>query len=397
VKFLRYGQHLIEKNGSGILAFINPHGFLDNPTFRGMRWNLLKTYDKIYTIDLHGNSKKKETALDGSLDENVFDIMQGVAINIFVKTGKKKADELGKVFHYDLFGKRKIKYDFLLENSLQTVPYQEVPNIAPNYFFVPKDFEEYKSYKTGFALNELFVENSVGIVTARDEFTIHYTKTALQNTIESFISLDDETGRYKFNLGKDVRDWQVKFAKKDLLEHYPNKGNFIQLNYRPFDNRWTFYTGKTKGFHCMPRHEVMQHFVGKENIGLVIEKIMMNKEQAYHDCFITNQISDAHTIGSASYVVPLYLYENQPKPKKITPFNEQEKLTLTAKLEQAKEHYEQLSTFFYKTVLPFYEAIKTPSEEHTKLFEENKSTYEEAKTTVEKLEKQLEKYLAVEI
>jgi type I restriction-modification system DNA methylase subunit len=82
VKFLRYGQHFIEKNGSGVLAFINPHGYLDNPTFRGMRWNLLKTYDKIYTIDLHGNSKKKETALDGSVDINVFDIEQGVSINL---------------------------------------------------------------------------------------------------------------------------------------------------------------------------------------------------------------------------------------------------------------------------------------------------------------------------
>ncbi len=89
VKFIRYGQHFIEKNGSGILAFINPHGFLDNPTFRGMRWNLLKTFDKIYTIDLHGNSKKKEVCPDGSPDQNVFDIQQGVSINIFVKTGKK--------------------------------------------------------------------------------------------------------------------------------------------------------------------------------------------------------------------------------------------------------------------------------------------------------------------
>ncbi|GDZ95679.1 adenine specific DNA methyltransferase [Planktothrix agardhii CCAP 1459/11A] len=118
VKFLRYGQHFIEKNGSGVLAFINPHGFLDNPTFRGMRWNLLKTYDKIYTIDLHGNSKKKETAPDGNADVNVFDIMQGVSINIFVKTGKKKANELGKVFHFDLYGKRERKYDFLSDIAI---------------------------------------------------------------------------------------------------------------------------------------------------------------------------------------------------------------------------------------------------------------------------------------
>jgi hypothetical protein len=101
VKFIRFAQYLVEKNGEGIVAFINPHGYLDNPTFRGMRWNLLKTFDKIYTIDLHGNGKKKETAPDGSVDQNVFDIMQGVSINLFVKTNKKTKNELAKVFHYD--------------------------------------------------------------------------------------------------------------------------------------------------------------------------------------------------------------------------------------------------------------------------------------------------------
>ena len=156
VKFMRFSQYLIEKNGSGILAFINPHGFLDNPTFRGMRWHLLKTYDKIYILDLHGNSKKKESTPDGSADINVFDIQQGVSINIFIKTGKKKPNALGKVFHYDLFGKRQFKYDFLKANSLKTIPYKALPNLAPNYFFVQKDFKAQKNYDKGFKINELF-------------------------------------------------------------------------------------------------------------------------------------------------------------------------------------------------------------------------------------------------
>src|SRR5690606_32453504 len=121
------------------LAFINPHGFLDSATFRGMRWNLLKTYDKIYTIDLHGNTKKKEISPDGSSDVNVFDIMQEVSINFFVKTGKKKSTDLAEVFHFDLFGKRTHKYDFLLQNSLQSVSFQKLKITAPMYFMVPKD------------------------------------------------------------------------------------------------------------------------------------------------------------------------------------------------------------------------------------------------------------------
>ena len=186
VKFLRYGQHFIEKNGSGILAFINPHGFLDNPTFRGMRWHLLKTYDKIYTIDLHGNAKKKEKAPDGSADVNVFDIEQGVSINFFIKTGKKKPDELGKVFHFDLYGKRDIKYDFLSENSIASVQYKEIPNVAPSYFFVSKDFDEQHAYNQGFSVPNLFSINSVGIVTSKDSILINDNKNGLLKNVSEY-------------------------------------------------------------------------------------------------------------------------------------------------------------------------------------------------------------------
>ncbi len=307
VKFLRYGQHYIERNGSGVLAFINPHGFLDNPTFRGMRWNLLKTYDKIYTIDLHGNSKKKETSPDGSADVNVFDIMQGVSINIFVKTGKKKANELGQVFHYDLYGKRDLKYDFLSENSLKNIEFTELPNVAPNYFFANKDFDEQKGYDKAFAVNELFKVNGVGIVTARDNFTIHSTKLNLQKTIEEFLSLDDESARRKFDLGKDVRDWQVNYARKDLQSHYPNDKKLIKISYRPFEDKYTFYTGKSKGFHCYPRNEVMQNFVNRENLGLAT--IRINKEDEFSSVFITKNLADARLSDRfMTSIYPLYLY-----------------------------------------------------------------------------------------
>lgn len=310
VKFLRYGQHFIEKNGSGVLAFINPHGFLDNPTFRGMRWNLLKTYDKIYTIDLHGNSKKKETSPDGSVDINVFDIQQGVSINLFVKTGKKKVNELGKVFHFDLFGKREMKYDFLNENSIATIDYKELPNVAPNYFFLNKDFDSQKGYDEGFSISELFPLNNVGIVTARDGFTIHNSKKDVENTISEFLKLDDEEARIKFKLGKDVRDWQVNFAKKDLQNYYPDKGFFAKLLYRPFDNRWTYYTGNTKGFHCYPRADVMKHFLRIENIGIVINKPAQGGSDFFSQIFLTKTITDQSIYSAMSnspYVCPLYL------------------------------------------------------------------------------------------
>ena len=308
VKFMRFGQHFIEKNGEGILAFINPHGFLDSPTFRGMRWNLLKTYDTIHTIDLHGNSTKKETCPDGSPDQNVFDIMQGVAISILVKTGKKQPNDLGKVFHYDLYGKRNYKYDFLNENSLSSIEFQELPNKAPMYFMVQKDFEKEDKYNKGIKISNLFKQNSYGIVTARDSFTIHDSKESIKKTINEFLSLDIESARTRFNLGKDVRDWKVNFAKNDIKEHYPDKGSLVKFSYRPFDDKWTFYTGKSKGFHCYPRNEIMQHFLNRDNIGLNLCK--MGRSINSHIFFLSNKITDKNLVSSLDSVntFPLYLY-----------------------------------------------------------------------------------------
>ncbi len=314
VKFLRFGQHFIDKNGVGVLAFINPHGFLDNPTFRGMRWNLLNTYDKIYTLDLHGNSKKKETAPDGSVDQNVFDIMQGVSINILVKTGNKKKDELGKVFHFDLFGKRDFKYDYLTENSLKTINFIELPIVTPDYFFVNKNFEAKSEYDLGISVSELFTLNNVGIVTARDGFTIQNSKNEVETTIDEFMSLKDEEARTRFSLGKDVRDWQVNFARKDLETNYPNGGKFTKLSYRPFDDRWTFYTGKSKGFHCYPRNEVMQHFIKGENVGLVTNKPAQGGTEIYNQIFLTKVITDQSIFSAmknSPVVCPLYLYPDE--------------------------------------------------------------------------------------
>ncbi len=272
VKFIRYGQHYIDRTGEGILAYINNHSFLDNPTFRGMRWSLLQSFDKIYIIDLHGNSKKKETAPDGSPDKNVFDIQQGVSINIFIKKAEKKDGAPAKVFHCDLYGERKSKYQFLRERNLAQSDFQELQPQAPQYFFVPKDYELQGEYDKGFSVTDLFPTNSVGIVTARDGFTIYHTPKNLKTAIARFRSMNDEMARGEFLLGADVMDWKVALARKDLKENVfdNNNDNAVSISYRPFDTRYTYYTGKSRGFHCRPRGEVMKYFFSGDNVGLVI-------------------------------------------------------------------------------------------------------------------------------
>ncbi len=280
VKFIRYGQHYIERNGGGILAFINPHGFLDNPTFRGMRWNLLKTYDQIYTIDLHGNSKKKDISPDGSADVNVFDIQQGVSINLFVKTGRKNSMELGKVFHYDLYGKREAKYEFLNENSIATIPYNLISNKAPMYFMVQKSFDVEDEYNNSFIVSELFPLNNVGIVTAKDSILI-------SNSVEQLIS--------------------------NIKDHYQNipDSKFVQkISYRPFDSQFVYYD---LAMIERSRLRVMQHFVEGKNIGLIIGRQgQVVGNMPWNLSFVTENITDFNMYYRGGGVLfPLYLYPDK--------------------------------------------------------------------------------------
>jgi len=330
VKFIRYAQLYVERTGSGVVAYINNHGFLDNPTFRGMRWNLLRSFDKIYIIDLHGNAKKKETAPDGGKDENVFDIQQGVSINIFVKNGdiatehtelhEGERGRLAEVFHYDLYGLRDDKYGFLLGQHIYSVRWEKLEFSAPYFFFVRKDFGNQAQYEKGFGVQDLFMAGSVGIVTARDEFTIQHTKEDVKKVINEFLSMDDESAREHFRLGKDVRDWQVGYARDDLQKMYPDNGSFVQIDYRPFDRRWTFYTGHSKGFHCYPRADVMRHFIDGENIGLSTNK-REELDIPFAHAFVTNKITEHcfTSIKTTNYVFPLYLYEGKKRRPNLTP------------------------------------------------------------------------------
>lgn len=301
VKFIRMAQYFIEQNGEGILAYINPHGFLDNPTFRGMRWELLRAFDSIYTINLHGNSKKKETAPDGSKDENVFDIMQGVSINFFIKTGKKKKNTLGRLFHYDLYGKRESKYSFLNSNNMTTVPYTELNPQSPMYFFVPKDFGLEKEYKKGFAINELFTTCLLGPNSHRDDFAIAFDKETASIRIRDFLdrSITDDEIR-KLYLIKDNRDWKLSQARMMVkVDDCP-----ATCLYRPFDYRWMLYGDYAFDY---PRPQINNQLIDGNNIALITTR----QTKEHFGVFVSKVPLGQHKIVTpydGSYIAPLYSF-----------------------------------------------------------------------------------------
>jgi len=237
----------------------------------------------------------------------VFDIQQGVSINLFVKTGKKRKGELAELMHYDLYGERVFKYDFLWKNTLATIGFTALGLSSPQYLFIQKDLNGQQKYSEGFAVNELYTINSMGIATARDEFTIKHKPDEVQRTIVEFLSIDFESARTRFKLGKDARDWKVEFAKTDLLKSGPDFSNIVPICYRPFDNRYTFYTGRSKGFLCMPRHEIMRNLL---NHNVAISLIRRSRANFFITPFIIDHIVDKSISSSLdnANIFPLYLY-----------------------------------------------------------------------------------------
>ncbi len=290
-----------------------------------MRWHLLKTYDKIYTIDLHGNSKKKETAPDGSPDQNVFDIMQGVSINFFVKTGKKKPNELGKVFHCDLYGRREFKYNFLTENTLKTVEFEEIKYTKPYFFFVPKNQKGRVKYENGFRVDELFTSNVTGIVTARDSVVIDTDKNQLIKRIEKFADdqfTDREIRNWLFPNKKDgkylagnSRGWKLELSRSKIANNDHN--SFIKdIDYRPFDIRKIYYSPDMVDWG---RENLMRHFLEGNNIGLMICR--QTAIDSWEHVGITKIIADDSRVSNRSkergYILPLYLYPEKTEQQNI--------------------------------------------------------------------------------
>lgn len=309
IKFIRYGQYYIDKNGEGILAFITNNSFIDGVTHRQMRKNLLGSFDKIYILDLHGNAKKKEVCPNGSVDQNVFDIMQGVSINIFVKTGNKKKKELGKVYHSEIFGRRDIKYSFLNENMISSIKWDKLFYKKPNYFFVHRNYDKEDKYTKGFKINTIFVNQNSGIQTKKDFLTINIDKEKLRLVVRDFQELDEQELKAKFNL-KDTSGWTVKKAKEDIVQ---NKGSYYPIYYRPFDVRYIYMTEKSGGFVGRPRLSTMKHFTKGNNYGLIT--VRQQSTFDFQHILISNTIMESGAISLQTkewgYIFPLYLYSDQ--------------------------------------------------------------------------------------
>ncbi|MGA9048273.1 MAG: type ISP restriction/modification enzyme [Dehalococcoidia bacterium] len=312
VKFIRFGQWRIEGTKQGILGLITNHGYLDNPTFRGMRQSLINSFTDIYIFNLHGNSKKKEIAPDGSKDENIFDIQQGVAISFFIKEPSKASPAI--VYYADLWGKREGKYQALVETDINRSDWEKLQPHSPSYLFVPKNESRLDEYDNCWSVIKIFKVFASTVTTARNDFTMAYTPSALTMRIDDLRNelTDDQSLREKYQL-KDVSYWNLK-TSREKLQKIKNVASFIKpYCYRPFDFRFVYYHPAV----CERlRPEVMQH-MGKSNIAFLTHRPQSPKDFTHAYC--TNMIGDQCVAanktegGGNSFQFPLYLYPTEGK------------------------------------------------------------------------------------
>ncbi|RAX57804.1 DNA methyltransferase [Helicobacter monodelphidis] len=397
VKFICFAESKIQKQGSGIFAFISNNSFLDNPTFRGMRYSLLNTFDKIYILDLHGNARKKELCPDGSKDDNVFDIMQGVSINVFVKHSchssfpighsEAKAEEskkhsskdisafskpqydkavchserseesktkkpLASVYHYNLYGKRKDKYNFLYENTLDSIKWSKLSPKKPFYLFIPQNESLREEYDKGWSVKDIFRISGVGICSKRDNIVFHNTKESLKVMLKDFITKSKEELYRIYNIGEDSRDWKLDSAIESIKENKDNLDDFImQCHYRPFDYRWTYYINKSRAFMAYPVYEVFQHFLDNDNVALLASR---QSSAVGDDKISTIAISDKMVDlnfyrRGGEEVMPLYLKNEDLQSNRIENFTQEFRDFIDSKYQWDNEDYKNNPEFFIIT------------------------------------------------
>jgi len=309
VKFIRYGQYFVDKNKTGVLAYISNNSFLDGITHNCMRRSLMKSFDKIYVIDLHGSLKKLETTEDGGTDENVFDIQQGVSINIFIKNGEESDDTEVKVT--DIYGKREEKYKFLEANSLSTIDWVSVKPEEPTLFFKPFDYEANREYEEWLSLSQLFKSFGSGIKFRKDNLLIkpHFDKESVNRLVKDMAELpaSEILSRYKIN---ETDDWTVDGKRKYFR---PNPNAIRPVQYRLFDRRFTYFPYDEIGEIIVrgdSRRELMRNLFDGETIALLSSRQQSSFD--YQHVFVSKDLVDMCTVSLQSkettYAFPLYLY-----------------------------------------------------------------------------------------
>jgi type I restriction-modification system DNA methylase subunit len=303
IKFIRFAHWKIDQTGSGVFGMITNNSFLDGLIHRGMRKNLLRSFDIVYIFNLHGSSRRSENVPEGKKDQNVFDIQQGVCISIFIKLQSRTNQP--KIFYADLWGTRNEKYSFLQDHSVYDLDWTQIVPKDPNYYFIPKSEDaEVTNY---LSLSQIFLKKSTGVKTHRDKLALSRSKESLKSNLKMLTSLSqdnpDESILEEFKIKKS-NDWKLDAARDELRYEGIIEHKIRKYNYRPFDIRWIYYSNILV---TRPRGELVED-ISDDNIALVTTRQLSSLP--YNHVFVTNELPDICLVSlltkESTYAFPLY-------------------------------------------------------------------------------------------
>ena len=307
IKFIRWGQWRIDRTGSGILAYISNSTYLDGVTHRGMRKSLLGSFDDVHLVDLHGSTKRKEVSPDGSKDENVFDIQQGVAVGIFAKSGGAAGP--ATVRHADIWGMREPKYAHLAAHSLDDTTWHQLSPEADGWFLVPRSNRYSDEYGQYSALVDALVLQANGVGTDRDALFYDEKRAVLVDRMRIFFSPDALSDPFAEKYGvRDSSSYNLLARRRKTA--YDDR-HFVQCLYRPFDTRWLYYDPELTS---RAAHDVMQHML-RPNLALLTTRLL--SAGLFRHVLATRLLADRDPLSLASrertQVFPLYVYAQTPR------------------------------------------------------------------------------------
>lgn len=306
IKFIRLGQGIIERSGSGILAYISNNKFIDGLIHRRVRKELLRVFDKIYVLNLHGDARKQEVSPDGSCDQNVFDIIQGVAISIFVKSGLKTSPH--SLLYADFYGTRDFKNARLNALAIDSLEWRALTPAEPRWYFVPKDFSLANEYESGFIVSSLFEKNGLGVKFRKDNLLVHFSKAGVVKMLSDVSEMPVAELQQQYNF-KETPDWRVE--DKRMLFEQLDATNIRSVEYRAFDIRYCYYPFDRISKIIVrgdSRKGLMQHML-HENVALAL--VRNGRREGIFNYFVAQGLIGKDLVSSLDNcnVFPLYLYE----------------------------------------------------------------------------------------
>ncbi|HEX2865184.1 MAG TPA: type ISP restriction/modification enzyme, partial [Deinococcales bacterium] len=321
VKFIRFAQRQVARAGTGVLGFITNHGYLDNPTFRGMRQSLTQTFKTLRFVDLHGNLRRRALDTGGQADENVFDIQQGVAVALLARTPQPEPAVNVVLAH--LAGPREPKYTRLSGATMAGMRGASISLARPFYSFAKQDGLMRAEYLPGWSLTRVFPVNVLGFQTHRDDFAVAFDRSTIGARVKDLLDarLPTTTLRDKYDLN-DNRDWNLSEARKVIQRAADPNAWIIECGYRPFDTRWCLFSNVAMDY---PRRELLDNVAKKRNLCLLSSR--QQGTEGYKHSWVTRAPANDCMVSTASreanQVFPLFLYgsslfggsdANEPSP-----------------------------------------------------------------------------------